>query len=240
MNPDDYQLLAKRTECDQSEAKKRYENYAMVRMNHSVMGLTGEVGEMAGALERALHYGQSFNLPNFVEEIGDCLWYLALACNACGVQMSDVMNANIEKLRQRYPEKFDGNKALEENRDRAKEAEIIIKEVAGGQVTTVVEQVSVLEHAVADGVQLEVGVEDVADPLAMSFAPEVVGVEGVCFDTTTARRLSRNNKWICAKCGYHINDEIVYRMLAALENQGAKMCAGCLSPLTVKDLVCLN
>ena len=59
------------------------------------------------------------------DELGDCLWYLALACNALGFSMEDVMGANIRKLRQRFPDKFEEAKAAESGRDREAESQAI-------------------------------------------------------------------------------------------------------------------
>lgn len=133
MNPSDYQRLASRTECDQeAAARKRHlqdsegdPKLLATRLSHAVLGLTGEVGELAGAIERWLHYGKELDRVNIAEEVGDSLWYLALACNALGISMEDVMSTNIAKLRKRYPEKYTNECAAEENRDRAAEREVL-------------------------------------------------------------------------------------------------------------------
>lgn len=136
MEPKLYQTLASRTECDQEKARMRMawaentpqtpENYLIpIRLNHAVLGLTGEVGELAGAIERWIHYGKDLDMVNIAEEIGDCLWYLALACNTLRLDLGAIMQANIAKLKARYPEKYTDACAAEENRDRAKEQECV-------------------------------------------------------------------------------------------------------------------
>lgn len=125
MPPDHYQRKASRTECDQNEAATRYNDLTAVRLNHAVIGMMGEVGELAGTLERWLHYGQGLDLVNVKEELGDLMWYVALACNALGIKLDDVMFSNIQKLRARFPEKFDQEKAKEHNRDREQEARVV-------------------------------------------------------------------------------------------------------------------
>jgi len=37
------------------------------------------------------------------EEIGDTLWYAAALCTTLGLDLSAIMEANVEKLRVRYP-----------------------------------------------------------------------------------------------------------------------------------------
>lgn len=88
---------------------------------HSVLGITGEVGELASAVEKYAWYGQDFDRRNVLEELGDVLWYVAEACDALDMDLGQVMFNNIEKLRKRFPDKFDEQRALEENRDRENE-----------------------------------------------------------------------------------------------------------------------
>lgn len=124
MNPSEYQRLAARTECDQMAASHRmhgYGNLLPIRLNHSIIGALGELGEMAGALERWIHYDRPLDRENLKEEIGDVLWYLAEACNALEIDMGEVMEANIRKLKARYPDKYSDERAAEENRNREAE-----------------------------------------------------------------------------------------------------------------------
>jgi hypothetical protein len=83
--------------------------------------LTSDAGEVAAAVERCVFYGHELDTTNLVEELGDCLWYIAQACNALDVSLSSVMEGNIAKLQKRYPQKFDEAQAEEINRDRAAE-----------------------------------------------------------------------------------------------------------------------
>lgn len=127
MSPREYQKLAGRTECDQNAAAMRYRRHqpTSIRLNHAVLGLIGEVGELAGAIERWLHYGKELDRTNLAEELGDCLWYIALACNAAGISLEAVMTANIDKLKARYPDKYTDQAAGEENRDRKVERKVV-------------------------------------------------------------------------------------------------------------------
>lgn len=73
---------------------------------HAALGLTGEAGEFADCIKKHWAYSQDMDAENALEELGDLLWYIALACNALGVGMDHVAAMNIEKLRKRYPGKY--------------------------------------------------------------------------------------------------------------------------------------
>lgn len=124
MNPSEYQRLAKRTECPQEPIHERI-GLRLPRsapLLHAAIGISGEAGELAGAVEKWLWYNKPLDVQNVKEELGDLLWYIAEACNALDFDMGEIMAANIAKLKARYPEKYDGERAAEENRDRGKEA----------------------------------------------------------------------------------------------------------------------
>lgn len=140
MTPNRYQELAGRTQCSMDTALERIvdkcssskwnlsiENTLPIELIHSVIGLTGEVGELAATLERCYYYGQSLDTVNLKEELGDCLWYVAEMCNALNLSLEDVMECNIAKLKKRYPEKFDQELAKEENRNRDAERSAVQK-----------------------------------------------------------------------------------------------------------------
>ena len=97
MKLDEYQKLAIRT------AKKVDQNFDLM---HVAFGLSGEAGEFADAIKKHLVYGKELDKGNVIEEIGDILWYIALACDTMGVDISEVAQQNITKLKLRYPEKY--------------------------------------------------------------------------------------------------------------------------------------
>lgn len=126
MSANEYQRLAQRTECDQNKSASRMgglmddgwldtkgmDNLLSVRFNHAVIGMMGEVGELASILEKWIYYGQELNKDKIEEEAGDLLWYVAQLLNAAGLSLQTVMERNIIKLRIRYPDKFSELKAL--------------------------------------------------------------------------------------------------------------------------------
>lgn len=127
MHPNDYQLLAARTESPAANARQRIatdDNDRNVRLLHAALGLATEAGEIADAVKRQVFYGKALDAVNVKEELGDLLWYVALACNAIGVIMADVMEANIVKLKVRYPDKYTDDAAV--NRDPSAERAALI------------------------------------------------------------------------------------------------------------------
>lgn len=73
---------------------------------NGVLGVTGEAGEIADMQKKILFQGHLPNKEKLLEEVGDCLWYLACICTALGVDMNTVAEKNIEKLWKRYPDGF--------------------------------------------------------------------------------------------------------------------------------------
>ena len=137
MNPVVYQAEAARTDPDRSHRLQEcaigmHRDSGVGRAEtsqlfHGVIGLTGEVGELAAAVERWVYYSQNLDTTNVREEIGDCLWYLGQICRAIGYDLNSAMDDNIAKLHKRFPEKFTIDQAAEENRDRAAEREAIAR-----------------------------------------------------------------------------------------------------------------
>ncbi len=104
MDPNEYQRLAMRTEAPGREQRERLLNAAL--------GLCGEAGEFADSLKKWAFHAHSLNEDELKKELGDVLWYAALACDALGLQLGDVMAENIEKLRRRYPEGFSSERSI--------------------------------------------------------------------------------------------------------------------------------
>ena len=103
MNSKRYQNLARKT---QNPGLTETE-----RLQHAVFGLCSEAGEVAGILQKE-YQGHAVMDEHLVKELGDCLWMIAEACDAIGVELGKVMEANIEKLKARYPDGFDPEHSL--------------------------------------------------------------------------------------------------------------------------------
>ena len=105
LTADDYQRAALRTARTDELAKEEI-------LLNGVMGLCGEAGEVIDLLKKARFQGHEFNLTDFLAELGDVAWYLAVAAWAADMPLSDVFEANIVKLKKRYPEKFDKARSI--------------------------------------------------------------------------------------------------------------------------------
>lgn len=106
-----------------------YQRLAMRTRNPSVvgrdmginaaLGLVGEAGEFADQLKKELYHGHTTDDDKLERELGDVLWYIALACEYLGVSMGDVARKNIDKLKARYPDAFSTERS--ENKDERTE-----------------------------------------------------------------------------------------------------------------------
>ena len=155
MQPNEYQAKAKRTQCDYEKAAERMhsaypfssaginsygneERLRAIRINHAVIGLIGELGEIASVLQKWIYYGKPFTVEEiqakFADEGGDCQWYLALLFDVIGVPMEKILDANIAKLAVRYPEKF--TELAAEIRDREAEAQAINSRIVVNNIAT--------------------------------------------------------------------------------------------------------
>lgn len=107
MTMTNYQVLAQRTSNTEGELK----------ILNGVLGLTGEAGEVADIVKKALFQGHELDEEHLVEEIGDCLWYIAELATALGITLDDVAKRNIDKLRRRYPDGFDAERSVNRPND---------------------------------------------------------------------------------------------------------------------------
>jgi len=68
----------------------------------AALGLCGEAGEVADIIKKWQYHSHALDKDALIKELGDCAWYLALACTKLDVKMSDVMQQNLDKLAGRY------------------------------------------------------------------------------------------------------------------------------------------
>ena len=104
MNANEYQRLAMTT-LNKDLNKKEV-------LINAVMGLCGESGEAIDIVKKHLHQGHELNKDKLIKELGDIAWYLAEAAYALDVDLSDVLEGNINKLKARYPEGFSVDKSV--------------------------------------------------------------------------------------------------------------------------------
>lgn len=103
-----------------------YQQLAMTTLNpelckwdvliNSVMGLCGESGEAIDIVKKWMAHGHELDKDHLAKELGDIAWYLAEAATALDMDLEDILQANLEKLKQRYPDGF----SCERSRTRLK------------------------------------------------------------------------------------------------------------------------
>lgn len=103
-----------------------YQRLAMTTLNpeldrkdvliNGVMGLCGESGEAIDIVKKWLAQGHELDKEKLAKELGDIAWYLAETAYALEIPLEDILQANIDKLRKRYPEGFSSERSL--NRER--------------------------------------------------------------------------------------------------------------------------
>lgn len=83
------------------------------RLFHAFIGIITESSEIAEALLTGVTSDTGdVDRVNILEELGDLNWYQAIAIDALDGDFESVLNANIQKLYIRYPEKFTGQDAI--------------------------------------------------------------------------------------------------------------------------------
>lgn len=114
MTGTEYQELAMRTndgQCNVRLTVRVMEEANTGDIINACLGLSGEVGELNDMIKKCIFHESTLNLAHLKKECGDILWYVALMCEACGWDLSEVMQTNIDKLRMRYPTGFDVERA---------------------------------------------------------------------------------------------------------------------------------
>ena len=104
MNMNEYQKHALRFEGGMDKTLPRVLNGAL--------GLSGEVGEFNDLLKKHYYQGHPLDRDHLAKELGDVLWYLALAADTIGYDLETIASMNIHKLEARYPNGFESDKSL--------------------------------------------------------------------------------------------------------------------------------
>lgn len=100
-----------------------YQKLAMATLNpaldkkdvliNAVMGLCGESGEAIDIVKKWLAQGHELDREKLAKELGDVAWYLAEAATALDLTLEEILEGNIRKLTERYPEGFQAVRSIE-------------------------------------------------------------------------------------------------------------------------------
>ena len=105
----------------QSMEMNEYQNLALRTSNstneedlilNGVLGLSGETGEVADLVKKYIFQGHKLDKAKILDELGDVLWYIAITAKGIGVELDEVANHNVEKLRKRYPAGFESERSV--------------------------------------------------------------------------------------------------------------------------------
>ena len=77
-----------------------------------IVGLCGESGEAIDLVKKHLFQGHELDREAMATELGDIAWYLAEAATALELDLDDILETNIAKLRRRYPEGFSAERSI--------------------------------------------------------------------------------------------------------------------------------
>ena len=106
------QLLSRMTELDVTD------DADVPRLLTAALGLSAEAGEFTEVVKKIILQGKPYNEDNVFHmkrELGDICWYLAQACMALDTTFDEIIEMNVDKLKERYPGgEFDVHKS--ENR----------------------------------------------------------------------------------------------------------------------------
>lgn len=89
---------------------------ANVDMLHGLVGAVSEASELAELVQKELA-GKVVTREDIIDELGDAMWYIALAANSVGSSLDEVTTMNNRKLRTRFPKGFDQSRAQAPDKD---------------------------------------------------------------------------------------------------------------------------
>ena len=112
MHMNEYQQKAMRTANPEKMSTKD-------ALMNAALGLNGEAGEFGDILKKVFFQGHMIDTSALMKELGDVLWYCALAATALGTDLESIARINLQKLSARYPNGFEE----ERSRDRAESNE---------------------------------------------------------------------------------------------------------------------
>lgn len=68
---------------------------------YMTLGMAGEAGEIANKVKKVMRDKKQLDIEDIKHELGDVLWYVAGLATLLNIDLKDVAEANIEKLKDR-------------------------------------------------------------------------------------------------------------------------------------------
>ena len=106
-------LIGKMQEYDMkfSNEQSNKESVDIGGIFNACLGLSGEVGEFNDMIKKWVFHEKELDMEHAKKEAGDILWYVVMLCESFGWNMEEIMQMNVDKLKARYPEGFDVERA---------------------------------------------------------------------------------------------------------------------------------
>jgi len=98
------------------DSEKKIECIDNTRAVHGLLGVITEAAELAEALQKYVNTGDLDHV-NVAEEVFDVLWYFAILLDSIEFNWDTVAAVGIDKLKERFPEKFSEREAVERDTD---------------------------------------------------------------------------------------------------------------------------
>jgi len=76
-------------------------DFVTVGQVYTVLGQSGETGEIAEKMKKAIREDEEEYVEEMRGEVGDVLWYLSQVCEEFAWDMSEIAEDNIDKLKDR-------------------------------------------------------------------------------------------------------------------------------------------
>lgn len=124
MTGKEYQNLAMRTNDHKNSDRiiKKINNNQLVNSDELIipdiggvlngcLGLAGESGEVLDLIKKWVFHENELHVEHLKKELGDVMWYVAMICESMELDIDEIFQMNINKLKVRYPEGFDPDKA---------------------------------------------------------------------------------------------------------------------------------
>ena len=78
----------------------------------SLLQLASATGAVSDTIKKIRYHGHSPDRDKLVHELGDVLWYVASTAATLNASLDEIAEANIEKLRARYPDGFSTERSI--------------------------------------------------------------------------------------------------------------------------------
>lgn len=110
MTINEYQYAALRT----AQTDKLTANELLL---NTALGLCGESGEVADLVKKHRFQGHDIDIEHIAKELGDVAWYLAVGAYSIGYDLEKILQMNVDKLENRYPNGFSTDRSLHRDKN---------------------------------------------------------------------------------------------------------------------------